>query len=502
MRPENDRPWLFILILLGGLSLLTWTLGFTLPALLFGPNKPIFLQVPFVEIFGHNTAGLIHFTALLAGLWAAYTAAVAVAYRLTPRATLPAVIITSVLLTVVALCTYPGGSLDIWHNVGDGRVLAFRSVNPLIETPFLYSGNDPVLFRFSLWNPTTIIPEPSYYGPLWYILTIPAALLAGDDVAANLLAFKLLPAVFFLLAMPLVYLLAERIRPGSGSAALVVYGWNPLLIWSSALDGHNDIIMAFFILFALHEVAAHRWETAVPLLVLGALVKYTALLLLPLVAVYALMTDRKQALVRLCIGTTAGLLIAALLWAPFWEGPQTLQGLRAGADRAIHSPAAAALFLTDPQRPLPFGVPRLLGLAFTTTFLVSVAAILVHFWRRSDGTPREVVRAGFALFFTYLALQSWWFFPWYLAWLIPLGAVLAQRRTAVLAIIYSASAMALLVPFGWRFLLFGGSPVSFNLVYNLVVTFITLGPPLLYLLSLLCIRLSLALLPRATPSQA
>lgn len=476
-----NRKRLLLLAVAGVLFLLIWTGGFLIPASLFTYHKPIPpWSVPLVPILGPNQTGFLRFSVPLVLLWAVYFCAVGVTYGLTSRSALAITATISILSTGVGALVYPGGSADIWRYIADGRLLWVYSENPLVTVPYFYRF-DPLIERVPDW-----IFTPSPYGPLWHMLTVFPTIVAGDGPLANLLAFKLLMVTFFLLGLPLVYWTAERIRAGSGVTAALIYGWNPLLIWSSAVDGHNDIVMAFFMLLSLYEMGSRRWGTAIPLLFLAALIKYTALLLLPVAVALAWKQKRRAALLRLGLGLITGLGIAVVAWLPFWRGPETLHTLRLASDRALNSLLATAMFLSEPDRTSWVGIPPLLRLTFTAAFLGCTAVVLVRFFRRSQGDFREGVQAGLALIFAYLVLQSWWFFPWYLCWLLPLGAVLARRRAAILTMIYTASAMTIFVTLGWWAFLTPTWTRSL-LSYHLAVTTLTLGPPLLYV-SLLLLR--------------
>jgi hypothetical protein len=303
--------------------------------------------------------------------------------------------------------------------------------------------------------------------------------LAGHSVTANLFAFKLLPVLFFFASLPVVYRLAERIRAGSGVGAIVFFGWNPLVVLSVAIDGHNDMIMVFFMLVAFHEMLYGRWETSMVSLALATLAKYVAVLMLPLLLAYAWKQEGRAAASKVVAGGATSLVIAFALWYPFWEGPGTLRGVLDHTDRVIHSPFAAIIFAYDPWRTSLGGAPPLLAALFTGAFLAVVGIITLRFLRLPHGGFVHVVEAGIAVLVAYLAIKSWWFFPWYVVWLLPLAAVLARGHAAILAVVLSASAMALFVPFGW-----GTTPGLFEdhmTDYSVSTALLVWGPPLFYL---------------------
>jgi hypothetical protein len=259
------------------------------------------------------------------------------------------------------------------------------------------------------------------------VLTAIVAFIAGDNLLANLIGFKLIETVFFLGALPLVYRLAERLRPGSGAFALIAFAWNPLVLWSGPLDGHNDIVMVFFVLAGFYEMTAKRYETAIPLLFLGALTKYTALLVLPVILIHAYRNLGRRSLVSLAFGLAAGLALSVAVWLPFWDGPQTLGVLRESTAKTVQTPIAALLVMLNADRQSVLEVPAPFRLGFTAAFLACAACILFASFRSPDAGLRTAVLAALAIFVAYLYLGLWWFWPQYITWLLPLAAVLRSR---------------------------------------------------------------------------
>jgi hypothetical protein len=52
--------------------------------------------------------------------------------------------------------------------------------------------------------------------------------------------------------------------------------------------------------------------------------------------------------------------------------------------------------------------------------------------------------------FVFLVVVKWWFWPWYLIWLVPLAALLPRGRSALVATVFSLSAMLSYVVFFWQ----------------------------------------------------
>ena len=66
-----------------------------------------------------------------------------------------------------------------------------------------------------------------------------------------------------------------------------------------------------------------------------------------------------------------------------------------------------------------------------------------------DADVGALVRTGFWVVFLTLVLATRWFGPWYLLFLMPLGAALAGTRPALVAVVFCAAAMLMYVPYFW-----------------------------------------------------
>jgi hypothetical protein len=55
-----------------------------------------------------------------------------------------------------------------------------------------------------------------------------------------------------------------------------------------------------------------------------------------------------------------------------------------------------------------------------------------------------------AAIFLFLVTAKWWFWPWYLTWLVPLAALAPRRGGALLATVFSMTAMLLYAAYYWN----------------------------------------------------
>ncbi len=347
------------------------------------------------------------------------------------------IIIFPILAMLTLAHLYPITSLDSINQAIQVRVLTVHHANPLLVPAATFSG-DP----FTAYDDAQNLPSP--YGPLSIILSAGPALLAGNNLLALALLEKMMPLLFVLGCLRLVWLIASKIAPHRRWQALLLIGWNPLLLLETAGNGHNDSIFLFFVLLAFYWlIAGPRWPT-LPALALAALVNALALVFLPLLVV-ALW--RAGSLLRRVINLLGGaalalaLLIAALL--PF-GGLDVIGSLLQPANQyAISLPALLYGFL-QPFYGEPFADIIVKTLA-AGCFGVCSLVILYRLVRRATAqpasdksiTPAALITAGYEVTFWFFVLAALAFHPRMILWLVPFAALdtslLLWARTTVLA---------------------------------------------------------------------
>src|SRR5205814_4992873 len=120
--------------------------------------------------------------------------------------------------------------------------------------------------------------------------------LAGADLFRNLLAFKLLAGISLLACASLAYVVVRRVRPRDALGAFALVAWNPLLLTEMAMNGHNDVLMTALVLVALWRFQTRQYVSSVLILVVAALVKAPAAMLLPVLVAASLraLTARRE----------------------------------------------------------------------------------------------------------------------------------------------------------------------------------------------------------------
>jgi len=433
-------------------------------------------DVPLLDLGKLAGYGLLHAIALACGyavVFACYLEGSRLANRLSGRPAVIAVIGAGILFSLILIWVYPVGATDIYDYIFRARLWGLHDYNPLTVTPLQV--NDDPWFPYVVWVWFT-----SPYGPLWADISVVIYRLAGNSLLANLLLFKLLAVLCAAAVSILLFDLMRERGEGEALSGVLLFAWNPLLLFETAVNGHNDILMMALLVAALWLYRRQGLWAALVLGTLAALVKLAALAALPVLLVAGVSrvaahrgTQRARVLAT---GLVWCMLVAAIVYAPLWQGSQTFAGTLALDNRFTASPAAIV------KLALEQGLGReqaewLTRNLFLALFLGVYLLLLRRAARRQDAMP-ETMLAAIALL---LALGTLWFQPWYLIWLIVL-APLAGERWRRLAAVWSASALSvyLLFDFGWYWF-----PDFFNganeLVLNLSVVSLWLGPPALWL---------------------
>lgn len=291
---------------------------------------------------------------------------------------------------------------------------------------------------------------------------------------------------------------SKKSNVGMQAAALLFYIWNPLVLIEFAGSGHNDAVMLFFVLLALWLHLKGWWRAAALAIGLGTLVKLPALLLLPGYLWLLLWEGARQARGNYALshvtllGAWRGvqaLAIVALVWialyAPFWEGPRTLQPLFSGPASRLYSHTLAADALWNLPEPIANAFS---GSNDRVEFMESVREYLdanLRLWFMGlFGVVALIVTWRARAFGSLLTAWGWvmiaaimtqgWFWPWYVTWAIVPAALAPSRRLRNTTLIFTVSALLLYIEeqiLGQHFKLFldwGG--------------LLVMGPPLVYIL--------------------
>ncbi|GAB4543228.1 MAG: hypothetical protein Kow0063_36160 [Anaerolineae bacterium] len=407
------------------------------------PLTRLYASIPpldYAKLTEHSVGGAIRYVLAIIILFVAY------AIALKSLRALPAdpvarrrawLLVTggAALLAATLAPAYPTTAIDMLIYAVRTRGWALYGLNPLATAPQALPG-DPWVGLTAEWA-----DAPSPYGPLWEGPSLLAFHLVGGDLLAHLVAIKVLAVLAHLGCAILVWLILRRLKPDRALEGMAAFAWNPLALLEAAGNGHNDILMVFFLLLAVYLAASDQRWLVVPALTLSILTKFVTVMVLPF---FLLCLIRQESTWRRRLLVATGNLtlltgLSVVLMAPLWPGWENwaVRELGGGAGK---SPFALLVLILRPwlTTNLAFDVSRyLLG----GLFLLIYAWLA---WRALSGPPalrNAVLYPSFQVFFWYLVLPNQQFHAWYLLWPLAMAALLIPSPALSRVVVFGLTAL-------------------------------------------------------------
>jgi hypothetical protein len=323
------------------------------------------------------------------------------------------ILVFVVIAAVLNVFIYPIAAIDLIYYVVVTKLTFFYQENPYLVTFAPAYQADPWAAYSAFLNVRLV------YGPVWLFLSwLPLSMTGYESLYHALVGYKVYSLFFFLLAGGLIYAYVE----GDKARWLAVYLFlaNPLLLFESIANGHNDVMVAAFLLAAVLALKRRSWLVG-PLLAVATLIK---LLAAPLAYVFAWQMWRDKWGWRdlLLAGSTATLVTLASV-APFWAGGRFVGGKLQAISTQQEIMRTSSLyslsheFLQHAQE--PEGTFFLIRVFFLAAFAFMTLISVRHF------AEFEQNLAYILLLFVLLVSS---FFAWYL---IPVMALLVLRSDRI-----------------------------------------------------------------------
>jgi len=421
------------------------------------------------------------------------------AYRLTLRQNKRQlwiiVFVGAFLFALINLFIFPISSTDLYDYVSRGRISGIYGDNPLVRIPNDYPF-DPIV-QLAAWR-----RDPSAYGPLWEVISGLIGRFVGAQLWKNMLGYKILAFISYILSTFTIAAILKKLAPHRSLSGTLLFAWNPLILLDGVANAHNDMVMVAFILGAfwiLNQTTKHSLSNkntefhpglltygclALLFLILGILIKFIPILLLPLFLFYLL--SYKEPLRRKLLNLILPLLLSSfvffLYYRIFWAWPEITNSMLNRTEMFRTSLASLTnLILGEFLQPAwahgiaayfflaAFGLAYLVILFRTAGdlgILSSTASKLQHpysRWRKllnvilrmktedRNREPLEIlISSSLHIFLLYLLLGSLWFWPWYMTW--PLALLALNKDQLLIALLVVASCAGQLTFILWNFL--------------------------------------------------
>jgi hypothetical protein len=327
---------------------------------------------------------------------------------------------TVVGLHVLFMLAPPLLSQDVFSYIAYARLGVEHGLSPYTHSPLDIPGD--AVFGFAGSKDAV-----SVYGPAFTLLTYP---LSGLGVAGAFWVLKVVAGAASLGVVGLVWRCAERLGRDPVPAALFV-GLSPLVLVHVVSAAHNEALVMLLVMAGVYAFVRGRPRAAGAWPTLAAGLKASAGLVVP----YLVLGSRPRVRAALFGVFAAGAALVAIGLAGFGTGVLDSLGLLSsnqGRSSRLSFPYLVAELVGNRS-----AVRALFGLAFA----VVAGWTLWRTWRGTDDPIRMAAWATVAVL-----IASAWLVPWYLLWLLPLAALVADRKLWVASVALSGWVLAIGVP--------------------------------------------------------
>jgi hypothetical protein len=200
----------------------------------------------------------------------------------------------------------------------------------------------------------------------------------------------------------------------SQCAGIAMFGWLPLGLFHGLADGHNDVLIALFVLLWLNGLERRRHAWATLALAASVLIKYITapLFVLDFVHVRASGSRRLRAYVLPAVAATG---FAAIAFAPFLRSPQVFDAVLEMRQWSFFTPRDAVLMLE-----WMLGLRHVLSPVIPLLFPLCAAYSLIIYLRRPDVATARMAVLAFLCGVVFGVGHMW---PWFLLWVLGAAAV-------------------------------------------------------------------------------
>jgi hypothetical protein len=331
-----------------------------------------------------------------------------------------------VLFNVAWLAAAPSLSIDVLSYISHGYVRAGVGENPYL-VPSSAVATSSIAADLEAYGWRAVHPV-SPYGPL---ITHLETAVAGSpwSVGTMVVAFKIVAVACSLAAAALIWVILGQLCRSRRDLGTVAYLWNPMIVVELAGEGHNDAIMVVLVLLALALTIRRRVAGGVIAMGAAILGKYLPALFIALQAAYLWRTrdDTGRLARQAAVGVVSATLLAVVLFAPYWVGPETFAGVTL-TGQAGHTGSTPTVILEALSRLVPASsVGPLVALVAACGLLVYVGVQAINV--RDEQT---LLRAAAAVSVVYVLLASPSYWPWYAVLPVALLALVPGQRSVIL----------------------------------------------------------------------
>lgn len=326
-----------------------------------------------------------------------------------------------IIISLLFLIAIPYTSSDVYYYMGIGWLDSHYNENPYyvsVENLQDSGINDEILQNTGVWKHTT-----SIYGPVWSIIIKILTSFSFGNVTFCLYIFKFVALFIHILNSILIYKITKKKK------IMLIYGLNPLILFETLTNVHNDIYVIFFIILSIYcLIKKNNITLAVISLAIGTAIKYFAILLLPFLLIYYFRKENVEKRIKYSI--YCGIIYLSVLILPYLlyiKDMSIFTNMMVETDKYIQSIALVVLmfFKNINKLDLFYAIKKFDLLIFAVFYIIIVVKQLVKHKIKFTNLMREYNKV--LLVFMFCLLTN--FRIWYLVWLFP--TIIWQKKNVI-----------------------------------------------------------------------
>ena len=317
------------------------------------------------------------------------------------------VIITSALFALVL----PMTSTDIFYYIATGWSEAKYKINPYYTSVYELKQttdiqNDEILEKM----PKTWEQQKIVYGPFWQATSKTLAMLSFGNLTLALLIFKLFNLGLHLINCMLIQKITNK------KMLTLIYALNPLILFESITNVHNDILLVSFILLALYlAIKKKNIVLSIIALSIATAVKYVAILIVPFLVIWYYRNEKVQKRILKAIGLALiFLIVLAGIYLIYTRDVQVLQGIITQQGKYAKSLLLSIYLIINPK------VANNVSIIFTSVFaLIYITEVIINLFKKQVSLQKNL-RISYTMILLLLFFVITNFQVWYIIWLMTL----------------------------------------------------------------------------------
>lgn len=187
-------------------------------------------------------------------------------------------------IVAILVWSYPALSNDMFNYIATAKVTFLYRENPYIIMP-IDIPNEPSFTFLHAANKVAL------YGPVWIAFTAVPHVLGMGNLLATVFTFKIFITLWYVLLCYLIW-----VASGKKAAALAFFALNPLVILSTLVDGHNDVVMMTLAVASFLFLKRRQFVIGLMLLIASIFIKGATLFLVPVFLWYMYLVWKKNVL--------------------------------------------------------------------------------------------------------------------------------------------------------------------------------------------------------------